>query len=61
VQRLQGERDRMITKALSWVLRTMIAEQPDAVRRYLAGNAGELPSAVVREVRKKLETGRKNG
>ena len=61
VQRLQGERDRMIAKAVSWVLRSMIADQPDVVRRYLAGNAGELPPAVVREVRRKLETGRKNG
>lgn len=61
VQRLQGERDRMIAKAVSWVLRSMIADQPEVVRRYLAGNAGELPPAVVREVRRKLETGRKNG
>ena len=61
VERLQGERDRMITKAVSWVLRSMIAEQPETVRRYLDENSGELQSTVVREVRKKLETGRKNG
>ncbi|MCO5208104.1 MAG: DNA alkylation repair protein [Caldilinea sp.] len=61
VQRLQGERDRMITKAVSWVLRSMVAAQPETVRRYLDENAGELQSTVVREVQKKLATGRKSG
>lgn len=61
VQRLQHERDRMITKAVSWVLRSMVAEQPETVRRYLDEHAGELQATVVREVRKKLDTGRKGG
>lgn len=61
VQRLQGERDRMITKAVSWVLRSMVAEQPETVRSYLDAHGGELQATVVREVRKKLETGRKGG
>jgi len=61
VQRLQIERDRMITKAVSWVLRSMIAEQPETVRAYLSEHAHTLPTTVVREVRKKLETGRKSG
>lgn len=61
VQRLQGERNRMITKAVSWVLRSMVAEQPETVRRYLDENAGELQPTVAREVRTKLETGRKSG
>lgn len=61
VQRLQPERDRMITKALSWVLRSMIAEQPETVRAYLADHSGALQATVIREVRKKLETGRKSG
>ena len=60
-QRLQHERDGMITKAVSWVLRSMVAAQPETVRAYLEANAGALQSAVVREVRKKLETGRKSG
>ena len=61
VRRLQHERDGMITKAVSWVLRSMVAEQPATVRAYLDENAVALPAAVVREVRKKLETGRKGG
>ncbi len=61
VQRLQHERDGMIAKAVSWVLRSMIAEQPATVHAYLEANAGALQTTVVREVRKKLESGRKNG
>ncbi len=61
VQRLQHERDGMITKAVSWVLRSMVREQPATVRAYLDANTGALPAAAVRAVRKKLETGRKNG
>jgi len=61
VQRLQHERDGMVAKAVSWVLRSMVAEQPATVRTYLAEHAGALPAIAVREVRKKLETGRKNG
>jgi 3-methyladenine DNA glycosylase AlkD len=61
VQRLQHERDGMVAKAVSWVLRSMVAEQPATVRAYLAEHAGALPAIAVREVRKKLETGRKNG
>ena len=51
----------MITKAVSWVLRSLIAEQPETVRTYLAEHAGALQTTVVREVRKKLDTGRKSG
>ncbi len=61
VQRRQHERDRMITKAVSWVLRSMIATQPETVRAYLEAHTGALQSTVVREVRTKLETGRKSG
>ncbi len=61
LQRLQGERSPMISKAVSWLLRAMIAEQPETVRRYLAENAALLPSTVLRQVRTKLETGRKSG
>lgn len=61
VQCLQHERDRMITKAISWVLRSMIVAQPDTVRTYLDTHTGALQPIIVREVRKKLETGRKSG
>ena len=61
VLHLQHERDRMITKAVSWTLRSMIATQPETVRAYLEANADSLQSTVVREVRTRLETGRKRG
>jgi 3-methyladenine DNA glycosylase AlkD len=59
VVRLQGEKNPLIVKAISWVLRAMSAQQPELVRTYLDAHAPELPASAVRETRKKLETGRK--
>jgi len=53
------EKDGMITKAISWVLRSLALSQPEIVRCYLDEHAGQLPAAAVRETRVKLETGRK--
>lgn len=60
VDRVKGERHPMITKAVSWALRELTKKHPDVVARYLDANAEMLASHVVREVRSKLETGRKN-
>ena len=51
----------MITKAVSWALRTMIKLYPDRVAAYLDDNGDVLPGHAVREVRNKLETGLKSG
>ena len=56
-----GNKGLTLGRELCDSLRSMIGEQPETVRSYLAANAGMLPPAVVREVRKKLETGRKAG
>jgi 3-methyladenine DNA glycosylase AlkD len=58
---LQAERPILITKAVSWLLRNMIAQHRDAVVRYLDANRAALPAIAVREVSTKLETGRKTG
>ena len=60
VDRVKRERHPMITKAVSWALRELIKKHPDVVARYLDTNTGMLAPHVVREVRSKLETGRKN-
>ena len=60
VDRVKRERHPMITKAVSWALRELIKKHPDVVARYLDANAEVLAPHVVREVRNKLETGRKN-
>ena len=57
---LEGDRDPLVVKALSWSLRELAKRDPGAVRRHLAARAGALHALVLREVRHKLETGRKN-
>ncbi|HXW18126.1 MAG TPA: DNA alkylation repair protein [Candidatus Acidoferrales bacterium] len=57
---LERDRDATVVKALSWALRDLAKRQPRAVRAYLAERGAALSPLVVREVRNKLETGRKN-
>ncbi|NLF03368.1 MAG: DNA alkylation repair protein [Anaerolineales bacterium] len=61
VDRVQAERDPMITKAVSWALRELTKRHPEQVAAYVAANRERLPAFVVREVGNKLRTGRKNG
>jgi 3-methyladenine DNA glycosylase AlkD len=56
--RLVTDRDPMVVKALSWALRTLAARDPAAVAAFVDARP-ELPALVRREVRRKLETGRK--
>jgi 3-methyladenine DNA glycosylase AlkD len=58
--RLAEDRDPMVVKALSWALRELVVWDSGAVRRFLEVNDGVLAATVRREVRNKLETGRKN-
>ena len=59
VERLKAEKDVRITKAVSWVLRTMIRHYRQDVAVYVKENADSLPSIAVRETMTKLSTGRK--
>lgn len=59
--RLVDDRDDMVVKALSWALRQLATWDPAAVRAFLSENEDVLAARVRREVRTKLETGRKNG
>ncbi|HEY2047742.1 MAG TPA: DNA alkylation repair protein [Caulobacteraceae bacterium] len=61
LDRLKGERDILITKAVSWLLRTMIGRYRATVEDYLAREADRLPKVAVRETRIKLATGTKSG
>lgn len=56
---LKQEKDILITKAVSWVLRSMIKNHKDTVSEYLDINFDSLPKIAVREVSTKLETGKK--
>jgi 3-methyladenine DNA glycosylase AlkD len=56
---LAGAPDAMLVKALSWALRSLVPRDAPAVRRFLATHEARLPALVRREVRAKLETGKK--
>ena len=58
-RRLAADRDDMVVKALSWALRELAVRDPQAVRGFLEARGDTLAPRVRREVRSKLETGRK--
>jgi 3-methyladenine DNA glycosylase AlkD len=59
IERLQPERDKMITKAVSWLLRSMTRHHKRAVAAYLKEERATLPAIAVREASRKIATGRK--
>jgi len=59
IERLKSEKDVLITKAISWVLRTMIKNYRPRVSAYLKENADTLPKIAIRETMVKLKTGKK--
>lgn len=61
IDRLKIEKEVLITKAISWVLRSMVKNYRKSVLAYLTDNKTTLPAIAVRETMKKLMTGRKNG
>jgi len=61
IDRLKAERGIAITKAVSWLLRSMIARHRATVERYLAEESESLPRIAVRETLVKLATGTKSG
>ena len=59
IDRLKFEKDKRITKAISWLLRKGIKQHRAAIAAYLEANAATLPAIALRETRKKLLTGKK--
>lgn len=59
IERLKKEKEIIITRAISWLLRSMIRHHRKAVTDYLKLNSASLPPIAVRETRIKLKTGRK--
>ncbi len=60
IEKLKGEKDILITKAVSWLLRSMIKNHRVEVSEYLKRNKDNLPKIAVREALRKLTTGRKS-
>jgi 3-methyladenine DNA glycosylase AlkD len=59
VSRLSGEREVLITKAISWVLRSASVHYPNEIRKYITLNKEILPAIAVRETMTKISTGKK--
>lgn len=59
VDRLAGEREVLITKAVSWVLRSAAVHHPTEVKNYITLNRAKLPTIAVRETLTKISTGKK--
>lgn len=60
VDLLKNEKHILITKAVSWILRSLIKNHKKEVSDYLEKNKETLPKIAVREVTNKLLTGVKN-
>lgn len=59
VDSLKHEKHKLITKSVSWVLRSATIQHHLAVRNYLNASKDSLPAIAVRETERKLATGRK--
>ncbi|NCT55700.1 DNA alkylation repair protein [bacterium] len=59
IQNLQSEKDILITKAVSWLLREMVKNYKKEVQEFLNENKDSLPKIAVRETTRKINTGRK--
>ena len=60
LERLASEKEPMIYKAVSWLLRSYASTEKKRVQEFLREHEPELHSSVLREVRTKLQTGKKN-
>lgn len=61
IERTKHEKDILITKAISWLVRCMVKHQRKVLVEYLEEHKDTLPKIAVREVMVKLETGKKTG
>jgi 3-methyladenine DNA glycosylase AlkD len=60
VDRLKNEKSILITKAISWVLRSMVKLHRHTLEAYLDKQGATLPAIALRETLVKLKTGVKN-
>ncbi|MBL0741082.1 DNA alkylation repair protein [Chryseolinea lacunae] len=59
IDRLKGEKEILITKAISWLMRSMVKHHRKPLEKYLKDNIDSLPKIAVRETLMKLKTGKK--
>jgi 3-methyladenine DNA glycosylase AlkD len=61
INRLKKEKEVIITRAISWLLRSMVRHHRQALSSFLKKNEATLPAVAVRETKIKLKTGKKSG
>jgi len=59
VEALKLEKDKLITKAVSWILRSSVKRHRQIVGEYVFKNEVSLPAIALREFKKKYTTGKK--
>ena len=59
IERLKSENEILITKAISWLLRSLIKHFKIEVAAYVKANSDSLPKIAVRETMTMLRTGKK--
>lgn len=59
IKRLQYEKDILITKAISWLLRDLTYRYKEEVMDYLERHEEALPKIAIRETWRKIKTGKK--
>ena len=59
IEKLKGEKDVLITKAVSWLLRSLAIKNGGEAKKYLEANRSTLPAIAYRETIKKIKTGKK--
>lgn len=60
ILQLAPEKDILITKAISWLLRSQIDTRKNEVAEFIKTHESVLPKIALRETRRKLLTGKKN-
>lgn len=61
ISQLKQEKEILITKAISWLLRSMVKHHKKLVTDYIVRNKSSLPAIAVRETLIKVKTGKKSG
>jgi len=61
IDQVRHEKDILLTKAVSWLLRSMVKLHKTELETYLRKNKDTLPAIALRETANKLRTGRKSG
>jgi len=59
IEYLKSEKEILITKAISWILRSMVKLHRNELKKYLTKNKQTLPAIAVRETFAKIKTGKK--